>query len=450
MKKYYITLFLMVWLVLIGKPAYSVAPPPMAAPPVLALAEIKSTGDEFVVLKNNTGKDINDLSSYWLDGYNSNQPMGSGVTNTAQQLPAVKLGSGQTILLSSNGMATCGAAVTAKLSVGLTDGGGFLQVIQTSQSSLGIAKFPVDYVSWSSGADNIIANTPSNTKDPKAAYYRYATTLGFGWQLADLDSSNSCQFNVANTTAPLNTSLAITNTVVPSVAGISTTAEATATMPAADIGLPAPQISEVLPNPASPQTDSDDEFIELYNPGDKDFDLSGFILQTGTTTLHKYTIPDGTKITPKQFLAFFSADTGISLGNSSGQAALLDPGGSVLSQTDEYGTAKDGYSWVNADGLWQWTTTPTPNSINKITSPAEKSSVKGNKTTKKSSTKPAVASSFGSSGGGSGGVIPRLHPAILAGVGGAAVIYALYEYRHDLANQLYRFRRYRATRRIAG
>jgi hypothetical protein len=248
----------------------------------------------------------------------------------------------------------------------------------------------------------------------------------------------------------LNTSLAITNTVVPSVAGISTTAEATATMPAADIGLPAPQISEVLPNPASPQTDSDDEFIELYNPGDKDFDLSGFILQTGTTTLHKYTIPDGTKITPKQFLAFFSADTGISLGNSSGQAALLDPGGSVLSQTDEYGTAKDGYSWVNADGLWQWTTTPTPNSINKITSPAEKSSVKGNKTTKKSSTKPAVASSFGSSGGGSGGVIPRLHPAILAGVGGAAVIYALYEYRHDLANQLYRFRRYRATRRIAG
>jgi hypothetical protein len=266
-----------------------------------------------------------------------------------------------------------------------------------------------------------------------------------------LDSSNSCQFNVANTTAPLNTSLAITNTVVPSVAGISTTAEATITMPAADIGLPAPQISEVLPNPASPQTDSDDEFIELYNPGDKDFDLSGFILQTGTTTLHKYTIPAGTKMTARQFLAFFSADTGISLGNSGGQAALLDPGGSILSQTDAYGTAKDGYSWVSAGGLWQWTTTPTPNSINKITPPAEKSADKSNKTTKKnSSAKPVVASTFGSNGGASGSVVPRLHPAILAGVGGAAVIYALYEYRHDLANQLYRFRRYRAARRIAG
>jgi len=86
------------------RPAISASPPQMASPPVLALAEIKITGDEFVVLKNNTGKDISDLSAYWLDGYNSNQPMGAGVTNTSQQLPAVKLGSGQTILLSSNGI----------------------------------------------------------------------------------------------------------------------------------------------------------------------------------------------------------------------------------------------------------------------------------------------------------------------------------------------------------
>jgi len=433
------------------RPVISASPPQMAGPPVLALTEIKITGDEFLVLKNNTGKDISDLSVYWLDGYNSNQPMGSGVTNTSQQLPAVRLGGGQTILLSSNGMATCGAAVTAKLSVGLTDGGGFLQVVQVSQSSLGVVKFPVDYVSWSSGADNIISNTPSNTKDPKAAYYRYATALGYGWQQADLDSNNSCQFDVANMVSPLDTSLTVSGTAVPSVAGISTTAEATITMPAADIGLPAPQLSEVLPNPAAPQTDADDEFIELYNPGDKEFDLSGFVLQTGTTTLHKYTILDGTKMQPKQFLAFFSADTGISLGNTSGQAALLDPGGSLLSQTDQYDTAKDGYSWVSADGLWQWTTTPTPNSINRITPPTDKSSSKSSKSSKKttSSKAPAAVSPSGSDSGG-GSVVPRLHPMILAGVGGAAVIYALYEYQHDLANQLYRFRRYRAARRIAG
>ena len=429
--------------------AVSAAPPAMAVPPLLALSEIKITGDEFVVIKNNTGKDIADLSSYWLDGYNSNQPLSAGVTNTAQQLPAVKLAGGQIMLLSSNGMATCGAAVTAKLSVGLTDGGGFLQLVQTTQTSLGITKFPVDYVSWSSGADNLISNVPSSSKDPRAAYYRYAGSAGFSWQLADIDSSDACQLDVANA-ASISSTLNAPTSAVPSVAGISTQDE-TITLPTADIGLAAPQISEVLPNPAPPQTDVDDEFIELYNSNDKDFFLGGFVLQVGTTTLHKYTFPAGTTIRSKQYEVFFSADTGLSLSNSSGQVSLLDPSGNMLSQTDVYGPAKDGYSWVSADGLWQWTASPTPNAVNKITTPLAKSSSKNVASSKKSvSSKTPAAASFNPSGPSSGTPVSSLHPAILAGIGSLAVIYAMYEYRNDLANQLYRLRRYRAARRVAG
>ena len=433
-----------------SRPAVSAAPPAMAIPPVLALSEIKITGDEFVVLKNNTGKDVADLSSYWLDGYNSNQPLSAGVTNTAQQLPPVKLGGGQTILLSSNGMATCGAAAIAKLSVSLTDGGGFLQLIQTTQTSLGITKFPIDYVSWSSGADNQISNVPSGSKDPQAAYYRYAGGNGYSWQLADMDSSNACQLDVANTTS-ISSALSVPTSVVPSVAGISTQDE-TITLPAADIGLAAPQISEVLPNPAPPQTDADDEFIELYNSNGKDFDLSGFVLQSGATSLHKYTFPAGATIGAKKFQAFFATDTGLSLSNTSGQVSLLDPTGNVLSQTDVYGAAKDGYSWVSADGLWQWTTTPTPNAVNKITAPASKNSSKSSAASSKksSSIKTPAAASFNSSGPSGGTPVSSLHPAILAGIGGLAVVYAVYEYRNDLANQLYKFRRYRAARRVAG
>jgi hypothetical protein len=452
MKKYFITIFLMLWVGLgAAKPVFSAAPPPMALPPLLAISEIKITGDEFVVLKNNSGKDIPDLSAYWLDGYNSNQPLSAGVTNTSQQLPSVKLGSGQTVLMSSNGMATCGAAVTAKLSVGLTDSGGFLQLIQTTQTSLGVTKLPVDFVSWSSGADNLIPNVPSSTKDPKAAYYRYAGVSGYSWQLADVDSANPCQLNVASATSSLNTGLTIAAGSVPSVAGIST-ADVTISLPAADIGLAAPQISEVLPNPAPPQSDADDEFIELYNSNDKDFDLSGFMLQAGTSSLHKYTFPDGTIIGPKKFMAFFSADTNLSLSNTQGQVALLDPSDDMLNQTDVYGAAKDGYSWVSADGLWQWTTSPTPNAINIITAPAPKS-VKAASTgssKKSSSPKTAAASASSPNFPGGGTPAPSLHPAILAGIGSLAVVYALYEYRNDLANQLYRLRRYRAARRVAG
>jgi hypothetical protein len=452
MKKYFIRFFLMVGgLLILSRPAISASPPAMAVPPLLALSEIKITGDEFIVLKNNTGKDIADLSSYWLDGYNSNQPLSAGVTNTAQQLPAVKLAGGQTVLLSSNGMVTCGAAVTAKLSVSLTDSSGFLQLIQTTQTSLGITKFPIDYASWSSAADNAIPNVPSSTKDPKAAYYRYAVANGYSWQLADIDSSNACQLDVANTTSSVSSGLTAPATAVPSVAGISTQDE-TITLPAADIGLAAPQISEVLPNPAPPQTDADDEFIELYNSNNKDFDLSGFVLQVGTTTLHKYTFPAGTMIGPKKFEAFYSADTGLSLSNSSGQVSLLDPSGNMLNQTDVYGTAKDGYSWVSADGLWQWTTVPTPNTVNKIAAPLAKSSSKSStdSSKKSASTKAPAAVGSNSSGPSSGTPVSSLHPAVLAGIGSLAVVYAMYEYRNDLANQLHRLRRYRTARRVAG
>jgi hypothetical protein len=230
-------------------------------------------------------------------------------------------------------------------------------------------------------------------------------------------------------------------------------------IPDSDAGLAAPQISEVLPNPMSPQTDADDEFIELYNSNSKAFDLSGFGLQVGTTTLHKYTFPDGTTMSAHQFLAFYSSDTGLSLSNTNGQVKFLEPGGNVLGQTDQYATAKDGYAWISADGLWQWTTTPTPNAANVITVPPtplsatvkSKTTSSSSKTSAKSAkTKTAAAATSSSNLPPAGQPAGKLHPAILAGVGTIAVIYALYEYRNDLANQLYKFRRYRASRRVAG
>ena len=42
-----------------------------------------------------------------------------------------------------------------------------------------------------------------------------------------------------------------------------------------------------------------------------------------------------------------------------------------------------------------------------------------------------------------------IHPLVLAGVGGSAVAYAAYEYRHDMANRLEQFRRYFRVRREA-
>src|SRR5258706_5353561 len=130
------------------------------------------------------------------------------------------------------------------------------------------------------------------------------------------------------------------------------------------MGLASPQVTEVLPNPAPPQSDNEDEFIELYNPNNSPFDLSGFKLQVGTKTKHTYTIPDGTTISAKTFLAFMSVDTGLAMSNSGGQVVLIDPLGNAISQTDIYSTANDGEAWALAKGKWYWTTSPTPNAPN--------------------------------------------------------------------------------------
>jgi hypothetical protein len=231
-------------------------------------------------------------------------------------------------------------------------------------------------------------------------------------------------------------------------------------MPDSDIGLVAPQISEVLPNPAPPQTDADGEFIELYNSNNAPFDLSGFSLKSGISTTHIYNFPTSQfTLQPHEFRAFYTQQTGASLSNDSGQASFFDPAGNLLQQTDAYSVAKEGYAWVFADGLWQWTTKPTPNETNIINSPPAPTTaktttattkVKAAKTTKPKTTKAtSSAASTYSPNGASAAPVKNLHPTILAGIGLLAVLYALYEYRHDLANQLYKFRRYREDRRAA-
>ncbi len=230
------------------------------------------------------------------------------------------------------------------------------------------------------------------------------------------------------------------------------------TIPVGNAGLRPPSLSEILPNPASPQTDKDDEFIEVYNPNEVYFDLSGYILEVGLTTKRRYTIPAGTKLPPKAFLAFFSAETKLALSNSGSQVALLDPLGRVLVISEPYGAAKDGQAWVFANGIWQWTTKPTPNALNVVSAPA----VKSKSTAKKSSSVSTASATKSGTGSQSGDVRSMedieeatvvaasstpLHPGALALIAASAVLYGAYEYRRDVANRIHQFRANRAARR---
>lgn len=487
MKKYGVAILLMLgWLV----PASALAadPPPLAVPAGLSLAQIKITGNEFVMLQNSTGVTIPDLNKYWLYVFNNVNPLAAGVNSSSQQLPAGSLVNGQYILLSASGGNTCGAAVTAKLSLSLNDSGGFLQMVQNSLNGSSLVQTAGDSVSWSSGvnsAEGMISKVPSGGSAPNGAFYRYQNP-GAGapylWQSANIDPDNSCQLNVtvSNVTSPVSTVGLIAGTAPPAtIVSLADSPEETSTtgaLPPADVGLAAPQVNELLPNPAEPQTDSEDEFIELYNSNDVAFDLTGFKLQTGTTSLHTYNFPAGSTLPPKSFTAFRSVDTNLSLSNSGGEARLLDPAGNVISQTDAYLKAPEGQSWALANGKWYWTTTVTVDGANVITQPLSvkslsigtataatgtKAASTAKKTTKKAASTPKTTSASKVKGAqitansSSNQSPPQqnsspLHPLILAGVGTAAVAYAAYEYRNDLANRFRRLRRYRASRTTAG
>lgn len=225
------------------------------------------------------------------------------------------------------------------------------------------------------------------------------------------------------------------------------------TIPVADKGLLAPQLTELLPNPGSPGSDAEDEFIELYNPNDATYDLSGFMVYAGAATAKKYTFPEGTLLPARSFMAFFSADTHLSLTNSGGQVRLLDPLDREIAATAQYTAARDNQSWSRIQGAWQWTTVPTPHAANVLQVPATAAkTTKSMQKTAASATKSTSAHSTATptpAAQTAATVVDEtpVHPWVLAGVGGLALLYGAYEYRRDVANRIHQFRRNRADRR---
>lgn len=253
------------------------------------------------------------------------------------------------------------------------------------------------------------------------------------------------------------------------------------------------QITELLPNPASPQTDAADEYLELYNPNLVPVNLLGYQAQTGNSYSYSYTFPD-TTLQSGEYRVFYIRDTGLVLSNTAGIARLLDPNQQVVSTTGAYTAATEAETWALVDGVWLWTTTPTPNAANAKTTKEDTvlSAKVAPVPTKKIAAKPAtvptkIASSKASTATTPKAVAktvgakvasvsttakkaasvkapttprevykeppadakPPLHTAALASMGLFAVGYLLYEYRQDMAHGIYRIRRYRALRRAA-
>lgn len=138
-------------------------------------------------------------------------------------------------------------------------------------------------------------------------------------------------------------------------------------------------INEVMNAPADGQYD----FIELYNPTDKEIDLSGLALQDDKGKEEQYIIPSGTKIAPKSVIAFIQNDGtntngSFTFGISSkgDKITLVDTQGNII-DTVEVPAAEKGTSYGRTpDGSDSWTVSTTP-SAGKSNNPQSSPSLKG-------------------------------------------------------------------------
>lgn len=222
-----------------------------------------------------------------------------------------------------------------------------------------------------------------------------------------------------------------------------------------NITYPALVVNELYPNPTDDQSESADEFIEIYNPNSVDVDINGWLLKdsAGNTFIVKnHTILAG------GYTVLMSAETHLSLNNTGDVISLINPAGDTVDQSADYGESKEGLSWGLVNGTWDWNTMPTPAVYNSavyvspvVTKPvASKSTAKTTTAKKKAAVKKAAAtkakasklkatkaaaSNSGASDENQAGLqsnFANLWPWLLIILGTGTIGYGIYEYKPEI------------------
>ncbi|MEX0877456.1 MAG: lamin tail domain-containing protein [Candidatus Spechtbacterales bacterium] len=128
-------------------------------------------------------------------------------------------------------------------------------------------------------------------------------------------------------------------------------------------------ISEFIPNPEG--SDSENEWIELYNTGEGIIDISGWFLDDIEGGSKPFEFPNGTTVLPSEYRVFSIKLTKISLHNTQPDAVrLLYPDNSIADEVEYFEKADEGTSYALVAGNWTWTDNATPGYANQEPSPA--------------------------------------------------------------------------------
>ncbi|MDD4271627.1 MAG: lamin tail domain-containing protein [Patescibacteria group bacterium] len=128
-------------------------------------------------------------------------------------------------------------------------------------------------------------------------------------------------------------------------------------------------ISEILPNPLGDDTKA--EFIEIYNAGRREVNLTGWSI-SNEDNKKKYleNMATSTIIKAGEYLTFFRPRTKIVLHNDQGEVKLFEPLADKPITTVDYKNVKEGLSYnltdYNIKSQWVWSETITPGAMNAL------------------------------------------------------------------------------------
>lgn len=115
-----------------------------------------------------------------------------------------------------------------------------------------------------------------------------------------------------------------------------------------------------------------DEWIELFNPSDKERNLCGWSLDDAVGGSNPYVL-SSQSIGPYEYLVIPSSESKIALNNSADTVRLMGPNGrggtGVVMQIPFQDATHDTSMAVRTDGVWLETIFPTPGTINRFVEP---------------------------------------------------------------------------------
>ncbi len=128
------------------------------------------------------------------------------------------------------------------------------------------------------------------------------------------------------------------------------------------------QITEFIPDPYGYDDAPipDGEWIEIYNQGDNEIDLEGFIINDNYgngLAISDTNVIETTVIKPKEYLVIYRNEDGkLELNNDGDKITLYNPLEKIIDEVS-YSNSKEDVSWSNIEGKW-YLTIPTPNEEN--------------------------------------------------------------------------------------